>query len=177
MQGQKRSQPSPSTAVATQGCTVNGVRNQPCEGTDANDVIVGTTGDDMILGGGGHEKARLRARRHLEWLCGQTGETAWTAPLSGDTAAAPAPDAKKEPGKGRRGGGGRGGFGSIVDAGSVLFALTPNGNLVVFAPSDKEFKKVASYKVATSETYACPVPCAKGLYVKDQESLTLWAFD
>ena len=56
----------------------------------------------------------------------QTGETAWTAPL-GAAAAAPAPkpepkpEPKSEPGKGRRGRGGGGGYGSIVDAGAVLF--------------------------------------------------------
>jgi len=69
--------------------------------------------------------------------------------------------------------GGRG-FGSIVDAGSVLLALTPNGELAVFEPSDKEYKKLASYKVADTETYAYPVAAGKGLFVKEKDSLTLW---
>jgi outer membrane protein assembly factor BamB len=69
--------------------------------------------------------------------------------------------------------GGRG-FGSIVDAGSVLLALTPKGELAVFEPSDKEYKKLASYKVADTETYAYPVAAGKGLFVKDKDSLTLW---
>jgi outer membrane protein assembly factor BamB len=69
--------------------------------------------------------------------------------------------------------GGRG-FGSIVDAGSVLLALTPKGELVVLEPSDKEYKKVASYKVTDTETYAYPVAVGKGLFVKEKDSLTLW---
>jgi outer membrane protein assembly factor BamB len=69
--------------------------------------------------------------------------------------------------------GGRG-FGSVVDAGSVLLALTPKGELVVFEPSDKEYKKLASYKVADTETYAYPVAAGKGVFVKEKDSLSLW---
>jgi outer membrane protein assembly factor BamB len=72
--------------------------------------------------------------------------------------------------------GGRG-FGSIVDAGSVLLALTPKGELLVFEPSDKEYKKLALYKVADSETYAYPVPAGKGVFVKEKDSLSLWNID
>ena len=71
--------------------------------------------------------------------------------------------------------GGRG-FASIVDAGSVLLALTPQGDLVVFEPSDKEYKKLASYKVG-SDTYAYPIPAGKGVYAKDKEAVTLWAVE
>ena len=35
--------------------------------------------------------------------------------------------------------------------------MTPNSQLVVYEPSDKEFKKLASYKVADKETYAYPI--------------------
>jgi outer membrane protein assembly factor BamB len=72
--------------------------------------------------------------------------------------------------------GGRG-FGSIVDAGSVLLALTPKGELAVFEPSDKEYKKLASYKVAETETYAYPVAAGKGVFVKEKDSLSLWNID
>jgi hypothetical protein len=78
---------------------------------------------------------------------------------------------------GRRGGGGRGGYGSIVDAGSVLMALTPAAELVVFAPSDQEFKELARYKVSATPTYAYPVPAAGGVYVKDQETVALWTLE
>ena len=72
---------------------------------------------------------------------------------------------------------GGGGYGSVVDAGSVLLALTPEGDLTVFEPSDKEYKKVASYKVSDNKTYAYPVAVGKGLFVKEKDSLTLWTMD
>jgi outer membrane protein assembly factor BamB len=86
----------------------------------------------------------------------QNGKTAWTAP---------APT------------GGRGGFGSIVDAGAVLLALTPKSQLIVFQPSDKEYIEVASIKVADKETYAYPVVADNRVFVKDQDSVTLWTIE
>jgi len=71
---------------------------------------------------------------------------------------------------------GGGGFGSVVAAGSFLLALTPQGDLVVFAPGDKEYKPLASYKVGT-DTYAYPIPAGNGIYVKDKESVTLWTLN
>jgi outer membrane protein assembly factor BamB len=84
-------------------------------------------------------------------LDAQTGKTLWTGPLGGRD------------------------FGSVVDAGGVLLALAPPGELAVFELGDKEYKKVASYKIAENETYSHPVPSSKGIYIKDQDSLTLWA--
>ena len=86
-------------------------------------------------------------------LDAKDGKTLWTAELGGK------------------------GFGSIVDAGSALLALTPKGDLTVFEPSDKEYKKVSSYKVADTETYAYPVAAGKGVFVKEKDSLTLWTID
>jgi hypothetical protein len=63
-----------------------------------------------------------------------------------------------------------------VDAGTVLLALTPQGDLVAFEPSDKEYKKLASYKVG-SDTYAYPIAAGKGLYAKDKEAVTYWAVE
>ena len=83
-------------------------------------------------------------------LDAKDGKTLWTAELGG------------------------GGFGSIVDAGSVLLALTPKDGLTVFEPSDKEYKKLAGYKVADTDTYAYPVVAGKGVFVKEKDSLTLW---
>jgi outer membrane protein assembly factor BamB len=68
-------------------------------------------------------------------------------------------------------------FGSVVEAGPVLLALVPKGELSVFEPSDKEFKKVAGYKVASTDTYAYPIPAGNGIYVKDQDSVTFWALE
>ena len=86
-------------------------------------------------------------------LDAKDGKTLWTAELGGR------------------------GFGSIVDAGSALLALTPKGELVVFEPSDKEYKKLATYKVADTETYAYPVVAGKGVFVKEKDSLSLWNID
>jgi outer membrane protein assembly factor BamB len=86
-------------------------------------------------------------------LDAQTGKTLWTTELGGR------------------------GFGSIVDAGSALLALTPKGDLTVFEPNGKEYKKLTVYKVAETDTYAYPVPAGKGLFVKDKDALSLWTVD
>ena len=87
-------------------------------------------------------------------------------------------------GGGRRGGGGGGmgfggggGYGSIVDAGSVLLALTPSAQLIVLEPSDKELKQLASYKVAAGQTHAYPVASGNRIFIKDKDSLTLWTVE
>ncbi len=69
------------------------------------------------------------------------------------------------------------GFGSTIDAGSVLLALSSDSDLVVFKPDGKEFSQVAKYKVAETPVYACPVVAGNRIYVKDQDSLTLWTVD
>jgi outer membrane protein assembly factor BamB len=86
------------------------------------------------------------------------------------------------PGGGRRGGGMGGmgggvGYGSIVDAGSVLFALTPSAQLIVFEPNDKEFKQLASYKVAAGQTHAYPIASGNRIFIKDKDSVTLWTVE
>lgn len=73
--------------------------------------------------------------------------------------------------------GGRGGFGSVVDAGSVLLALTQKSQLTVFQPSDKEYTELASLRVAEKQTYAYPVVAGNRLFVKDQDSVTLWTIN
>jgi hypothetical protein len=74
-------------------------------------------------------------------------------------------------------GGGQGGYGSVVDAGSVLFALTPSSQLVVYEPSATEFKQLASYKVADKATHAYPIIAGNRIYVKDADSVTLWTVE
>jgi hypothetical protein len=86
------------------------------------------------------------------------------------------------PGGFRRPGGmgrgmGRSGYGSIVDVGSALLALSPAGELVVFHPSADAYKELARYKVAESGTYAYPIPTANGIYVKDADSIALWSIE
>jgi outer membrane protein assembly factor BamB len=100
------------------------------------------------------------------------GKTAWTAP---STHAASEGGGGGGGGGGRKGGMGRGGFGTIVDAGSVLLGLTPASELIAFQPTDKAYTEVARIKVADTPTYASPVPSGNRLFVKDQDSVTLWA--
>jgi outer membrane protein assembly factor BamB len=93
----------------------------------------------------------------------KTGKTEWTAPA--------APQATGE----RGGRGGRGsGYGSIVDADTVLLALTPSSTLIAFEPSAGQYKEVARIKIAPTPTYACPVISGNRIFIKDQDSVTLW---
>jgi outer membrane protein assembly factor BamB len=102
------------------------------------------------------------------------GKTAWSAPVP-----QPSPSQGAAPGIGQGGrrGGGQGGYGTIVDAGKVLIGLTPTAQLVVYEPSDTEFKQLATYKVAESPTYAFPIVTDKRIFVKDKDSLTLWTLE
>jgi outer membrane protein assembly factor BamB len=101
-------------------------------------------------------------------LDAKDGKTAWTAP-SAPAAAADAPG-----GGGGRGGRGRGGFGSIVDAGSVLLALTPSSELIAFEPSAKAYTELARIKISETPTHAYPVASGNRLFIKDQDAVTLW---
>ena len=84
---------------------------------------------------------------------------------------------KEEWSQGLTGGGGRNaGYGSVVDAGSVLFALNPGAELIVFEPTDKQFKEIAKYKVG-SQTYAYPVVAGNRIFVKDKDSVTLFVVE
>jgi outer membrane protein assembly factor BamB len=85
------------------------------------------------------------------------------------------------PGGGRPGGGGgRGGganFGAIVDAGELLIALPSNSELIAFKPNGKAYEEVGRIKVSESATHAHPILTGNKVYVKDQQSLSLLAFE
>jgi hypothetical protein len=102
----------------------------------------------------------------------QNGKTVWTAPST-----PPAADTAAAEGGGRRGGRGRGGYGTVVDAGSVLLALTPTSELIAFKPDDKAYTELARIKVADTATYAYPVVSGRRIFVQDQDSVTLWTID
>jgi hypothetical protein len=53
----------------------------------------------------------------------------------------------------------------------------PSSELIVFEPSDKKFIELARFKVAATPTYAYPVVSGNRIYVKDEESLTLWTIE
>ncbi|HOY60738.1 MAG TPA: PQQ-binding-like beta-propeller repeat protein, partial [Verrucomicrobiota bacterium] len=120
----------------------------------------------------------LTAGNDFFCLNAQDGKTAWTAPWA-PAAAEAAPQSAGGGGRGGRGGrgGGGSGFGSVVDAGSVLLALTPSSMLVVFEPNPKSYKEIARLKVADSPTYAYPVASGNRLFIKDQDAVTLWTVD
>ena len=93
----------------------------------------------------------LSNRGQFFCLNAQTGQTAWVDETPRD----------------------RGGFGPLVNAGSVLLALPSSAELIAFKPSDKKYEELARIKVAEGSTYAFPVIAGKRIYVKDQDSLAL----
>lgn len=109
----------------------------------------------------------------------ESGVTTWSAPVA-ESASGRSAGSSREGGRGRgregRGGrrGGGGGYGSIVDAGSVLFAMTSAGELTVFRPSKEKLERLASYKVAEGSTYAYPVIAGNRIFIKDADSVMLW---
>ena len=80
-------------------------------------------------------------------------------------------------GPGGGGGGSQPGFGSIVGTDSVLMALTPSSELIVFQPDEKNSNELARYKVSESPTYAYPVLAGNRIFIKDQNSVTLYSID
>jgi outer membrane protein assembly factor BamB len=58
-----------------------------------------------------------------------------------------------------------------------IIALLDNGQLQIIAAGGKEFKKVASYTVAESPTWAAPVLLENGILIKDRDSLTYWSLN
>ncbi len=92
----------------------------------------------------------LSQKGDLFCLDAQAGKTLWTSPLGGRD------------------------FGSIIDAGSVLLALTAQGELTVFEPSDSALKKQVNYKVSDTATYAHPIISSHRIFIKDQDSIALW---
>jgi outer membrane protein assembly factor BamB len=80
----------------------------------------------------------------------KTGKTAWT-----DTAK-------------------HSGFGSIVDAGAVMFAQLEKNGLIAFAPNGAKYEELARLKVATTDVYAHTIVAGNRLIVKDKETVALW---
>lgn len=96
----------------------------------------------------------LSQQTALFCLNAETGKTAWTHPVEGQQ-----------------------GFGSVVDAGEVLLALTPKAQLLVYEASDTEYKELTRYKVSENATYAYPVVAGNRVFIKDQDSVILWTIE
>jgi outer membrane protein assembly factor BamB len=93
----------------------------------------------------------LAVNDNLFCVNAENGKTAWTHSVTGKR-----------------------GYGSVVDAGSVLLAITPAAKLLVFEPNEKEYTELASYKVADTEVFAYPIATGNRIYIKDKNSVTLW---
>jgi outer membrane protein assembly factor BamB len=66
------------------------------------------------------------------------------------------------------------GFGTIVDAGSILIVLSSISNFVVFKPDGKAYSQIVSIKVSDNAVYAQPVLSGNRIYIKDNDSLTMY---
>ena len=68
-------------------------------------------------------------------------------------------------------------FGSVVDAGSVIIALSSNSNLVVLKPNGQKMDQVMQTKVSDNTIYAHPVVSGNRIYIKDNDSLISYKVD
>jgi len=115
----------------------------------------------------------------------ETGRTAWSAPVGGGAGRgmglAPVVDRPiLAAERGGRGGGGMGGgsaYGSLVDGGSVLLAVTPASQLIVFRPGEQGYNEVARIRVADTPVYAHLIAVDSRIIVKDRDSVTLWVVE
>ncbi len=95
----------------------------------------------------------LSDRTNFFCINAKTGQAVWTDPTRRDR------------------------FGSIIDVGPVLLATPSNSELIVFKPSDKQYEEVARIRVSDTPIYAHPVVAGKRIFIKDKESLTMWAIE
>lgn len=72
----------------------------------------------------------------------------------------------------------RGDCGSILNAGTVMLALTSDKDLIAFRPDAKSYMEVTKYRVSDSPTWCVPIVAGNRIYVKDKGgSLTLWTME
>lgn len=94
----------------------------------------------------------LSNSNNLFCIDAQSGQTAWTDGTA----------------RGSRG------FGAVVGAGSYMIALANDSQLIVYKPDGKAYSEIASYKVAETVTNAHPVIAGNRIFIKDQETVTMW---
>lgn len=97
----------------------------------------------------------LSQRGNFFCINAQTGQTAWIDQAQQD----------------------RGGFGAVVSAGSCLLALPSSSELIVVKPGAQQYEEVARIKVSDTPTYAHPVVAGNRIFVKDQETVTMYTVE
>ena len=81
-----------------------------------------------------------------------TGQTAWTDTIKHD----------------------RGGFAAILDVGPVIVALPSSSELIFIKPVKEEYSELAKIKVADLPTYATPVVAGNRIYIRDENTISMW---
>lgn len=66
---------------------------------------------------------------------------------------------------------------AIARAGTLLFSLEDDGELLVARSSRTGFTPFRRYKVADSETWAQPAISGSRIFVKDVSTLALWTLN
>ena len=115
--------------------------------------------------------ARRRPRRSSTRRCSRTASSTASRSATPSTVSTPRPE--RWPGPMRPAGARPRATASVVDAGSVLLALTPGAQLYVVQPSDKAYTQVAAIKVAETPTFAYPVISGNRVFIRDQNSVAL----
>ena len=100
--------------------------------------------DDMIFGSTNQGK--------LFCLDAVTGQTEWVDTINHD----------------------RSGFAATLDVGSAIMALPSSSQLIVYKAVGKVYTELDKIKVANTPVYAHPVISGNRIFIKDQESITLW---
>jgi outer membrane protein assembly factor BamB len=95
----------------------------------------------------------LNDKGKLYCMNAQNGQTAWIDPLMHKN------------------------FGAILDAGTVMVTLPSTSELIVYKPDGKQYTELARIKVANTPVYAHPLLVGNRIYVKDNETLTMWTTD
>ena len=68
-------------------------------------------------------------------------------------------------------------FGSFIDCGSAIMAITGRSELLVLSPVASKFSTLALYKVSDTPIYAHPLIVENKIYIKDKEDLILYSIE
>lgn len=72
---------------------------------------------------------------------------------------------------------GRGGFASMIDAGSCLLVLPSSSELIAFKPAAEKYEQLAKIKVSETPIYAHPVITGNRIFIKDQENISAYTLE